>query len=271
MPLTAGGNLKIVASSDLGTLGAKTGSPVEYNWVLPSVAPLLLPWLAILLLLALKSNRTAAAWLIWLPLGCVLALTLLPPVLPSGSEIFLDAISALAIGLAAVWLLANHLRKPHRLLTFLFVLIALAGFSGLAFLSRQSADLLEAETLAIGVGVAVVALVSAIALTLAGWLVRKNYRPLAVYFGLLVSLLAVWLVVSAPFYLFVLIAQSGEIPISGYFLFIFVLTAGHFALLLPFLILSSANSFFRERLKALLNVSPVAPPVLPEAALKLSP
>ena len=128
MPLTAGGKLTIVASADLGALGAKDGSPVDYNWALPGIAPLLLPWLAILGLLALKPNRCAAAWLIWLPLGCVIAFTLPPPILPSGTDFFLDVIAALAVGLAAVWLLSNYLRRPHRLLTFLCVLLALAGF-----------------------------------------------------------------------------------------------------------------------------------------------
>ena len=89
MPLTAGGKLTIVASSDLGALGSKEGLPVTYNWVLPSVAPLLLPWLVILGLLALKPNRRAAAWLIWLPLGCVIAFTLAPPANPAiGNKFF---------------------------------------------------------------------------------------------------------------------------------------------------------------------------------------
>ena len=77
MPLTAGGKLTIVASSDLGALGAKDGLPMEYNWILPSLAPLLLPWLAILgglgLLLewilygrgttiGLPASKTASRW-----------------------------------------------------------------------------------------------------------------------------------------------------------------------------------------------------------------
>jgi hypothetical protein len=44
-----------------------------------------------------------------------------------------------------------------------------------------------------------------------------------------------------------------------------------FAMLLPFLILSSASPFYRERLKALLHVKSEAPPVMapvPEASLK---
>ena len=265
MPLTAGGKLNIVASANLGALGAKDGAPMQYTWVFPSIAPVLLPWLVILALLALKPNRAAAAWLIWLPLGCVMALTLAPPdILPGGTNFFLDVIAALAMGVAAVWLLTSYLRQSHRLLTFLLVLFALAAFSGLAFVSRQGASLIEAETLQIGILLAVGVLASAAALTLCGWLCRKSYRPLALYLWLLLSLAAVWFVIAAPFFIFVVIASGNDVPPwSEFFVPIFAIASGNFALLLPFLVLSSANPFFRERLKALLHVAPPPPPVLP--------
>jgi hypothetical protein len=161
VPLSAVGKLSIVTSSDLGALGSKEGLPVTYNWVLPSVAPLLLPWLVILGLLALKPNRCAAAWLIWLPLGCVIAFTLAPPdILPSGTNFFLDVIAALAVGLAAVWLLSNYLRRQHRFVTFLCILPALAGFSALAHVSRQGWSFTP-ETLVTGITLAVGVLASA--------------------------------------------------------------------------------------------------------------
>jgi hypothetical protein len=53
-------------------------------------------------------------------------------------------------------------------------------------------------------------------------------------------------------------------------LFPFLAAAIHFATLLPFLILSSASPFYRERLKALLNVKPEPPPVPPHMAEPLS-
>ena len=61
--------MAIIASCDLGGLGSKEGPAVDYYWVLPNIAPMLLPWLAILGLLAAKPNRCAAAWLIWLATG----------------------------------------------------------------------------------------------------------------------------------------------------------------------------------------------------------
>ena len=268
MPLTAGGKLNIVASSDLGALGSKDGSPTAYNWILPSVAPLFLPWLVILGLLALKANRCAAAWLIWLPLGCVFALTLSPPAfMPAGTNFLLDVIAALAIGLAAVWLLANHLRRQHRFVTFLSVLLTLAGFSVLAGASKQGLSLLTVESLQIGIVLAIGVLASTVALNLAGLICRSRYRPLGLYPWVLLLLAGVWLLIAAPFFVFAMIASSGGIPWSEFFIPVLVVAAVNFATLLPFLILSSASPFFRERLKAVLHVKAEMPPILSDAGL----
>ena len=271
MPLSAVGKLSIVTSSDLGALGSKEGLPVTYNWVLPSVAPLLLPWLVILGLLALKPNRCAAAWLIWLPLGCVIAFTLAPPdILPSGTNFFLDVIAALAVGLAAVWLLSNYLRRQHRFVTFLCILPALAGFSALAHVSRQGWSFTP-ETLVTGITLAVGVLASAGALSLGGLICRGRYRPFGLYVWLLILLAAIWLAIALPFFLFALIASGGKLPWSEFFVPVFAAAALNFATLLPFLILSSASPFYRERLKGLLHVKPETPPLiapLPDASLK---
>jgi len=262
VPLTAGGKLSLVASADIGGLGSRDGSPVIYDWVLPGIAPLLLPWLAILGLLALKPNRCAAAWLIWLPLGCVIGLTLaLPRILPDGADILADVISALAAGLGAVWLLSNYLRRQHRFVTFLCVLFAVAGFSVLTFASQQSLDL-TGETLVAGIALAVGVLVTAVALGLCGLICRGRYRPFGLYVWLLLMLGVSWLVIVAPIYLCQMIATGGKIDWSEFLVPVLVAALFNYAALLPFLILSSASPFFRERLKALLHVKTEAPPVI---------
>jgi hypothetical protein len=262
VPLTAGGNLSIVTSSDLGGLGAKNGTPVAYKWELPGMGPQLLPWLAILGLLVLKTNRTASAWLIWLPVGCVLALTLLPLSLPAGSDILPDVFGALAFGMAATWLLSGYLRKSHRLITFFCILFTLAGFSLLAFVARESADLLEFQLVPFAIVLGVGVFISAVALSLGGWLCRRSYHPFALGVWLFVSLFIVWLAVTGPFFIVALISSGGAIPWSEFFVPVLGMAAANFVLLLPFLILSSANSLFRERLKFLLHVPSPAPPTL---------
>ncbi len=272
MPLTAGGKLTIVSSSDLGVLGSRDGSPVTYNWALPGIAPLLLPWLALLGLLTLKPNRCAGAWLIWLPLACVIAFTLAPPPnLPAGTNFFLDVIGALAVGLAAVWLLSNQLQRQHRLLTFLCVLLALAGFSVLAAVAKQGLSLWTIESLQIGIVLAIGVLATSVALSVHGLICRGRYHPLGLYLWMFFLLAVIWLVIAAPFFLFALIASGGRIAWSEFFVPVLAAATVNFATLLPFLVLSSASPFFRERLKALLHVKLEAPPVitpLPDASLK---
>ncbi len=272
MPLTAAGKLTVVASSDLGGLGSKEGTLVAYDWVLPGVAPLLLPWLIILGLLALRPNRCASAWLIWLPLACIYVLTLTPPpFLPEGTGFVLDGISALAVGLAAIWLLSDYLKRQHRLLTFLCVLFALAGFSLLAALAKLGVSLLSIESLQTGIVLAVGVLASAMALSLAGLICRGRQRPIGLYAWLFLLLAGIWLLIAAPFFVIALVAFSGGIRWSEFFIPVFAAATVNYMLLLPFLILSSASPFFRERLKALLNVKPSAPPLispLPDANLK---
>ena len=274
MPLSAGGKLTIVASSDLGGLGSKDGSPVIYDWVLPSLAPMLLPWLAILAVLALKPNRRAAAWLIWLPLGAVVACAQAPlEILQLGSYSLLDAIPALAMGLAAVWLLSNKLRRQNRFVTFLCVLPVLAGFSGLALVSKLDWSSIE-ETILPAMALALGVLASAVALSLCGLVCRGRYRPLGLYAWLPLWLAVTWLLILAPIFLLAMMNSGGSIARGEFFVVVAevaVAATVHFAMLLPFLILSSASPFYRERLKALLHVKAEAPPViapLPEASLK---
>jgi len=268
VPLNAGGKLTIVASSGLGALGSRDGLPIAYNWGLPSIAPLLLPWLAILGLLALKPNHGWSAWWIWLPLAglaagwhCLeLALQSLRTGLPEEMlEVLLDIPVALAFGLAAVWLLSNYLRQQHHLLTFLCLLLTLAGFS---LLVAVSWSLMTTNSLQVGIVLAVGVLVSSVALSLGGLICRGRYRPLGLYLWLFILLAVVWLVIVAPSFLFALMTSGGRIAWNELFVPVLAVATVNFATLLPFLILSSASPFFRERLKALLHVKPEVPPPL---------
>jgi hypothetical protein len=243
---------------------------MSYQWTPPSLIPSFLPWLAILLLLLVKSNRCGRAWWIWLPLGCVAVMMQLSQsafeFLPSGtSDIFLELVGSLVIGVAAVWLLAPQLARSQRILTFLCFAPTLAGFSLFSCWVRQDWND-DGAIMALGmlVPLAISVFVISLALTLAGLACRGRYRPLGFYLWLLASLFVVWLVIVAPFFGLAMIVSGGQLPWQEFFLMVLVLTAVSFGMLLPFLILSSANSLFRERLKLLLHTEREAPPpVLP--------
>ena len=81
----------------------------------------------------------------------------------------------------------------------------------------------------------------------------------------------VWLVVIAPFFVTAMIASPGNVPVAALIGTVLCTTGISFGLLLPFLILSFANDFYRVRLKDLLHLGreappPVIAPLLPTAA-----
>ena len=286
--------LQIAAARDLGGLGATEGPPVAYNWTTAGLGPRLLPWLAILALLALKPNRGWAAWWIWLPLAVLASgshwllqtLQSLPRNAPGEAfEIFLGVPVAWGFGLAALWLLASHLGHHHRLRTVLgslavlavFIVFSFAATAGWGLMAEPLASLLDPRHCAATANVGVMALpllvplvlpapVVAAAVALCGLACRGRYRPIGLWFWLALSLLASWIATAALLYRMchvVLPGLEGHVPFLGIGLFMAAVT---FVVSLPFLILSAACPFFRERLKALLHVKPVAPAATSAAA-----
>ena len=230
--------------------------------------PQLLPWLAILGLLMLKPNRCASAWWVWVPLGCVAGLASAPqPVLallPSSQyEMFLELIGALGFGLAAAWLLSSYLGWKHRMLAFLGFLLALAAFSGLAFAGRQGWEGVGLEMMQMGLFLGVSALVISVAVSLAGLVCRKRYGWLRLSLWLVAALETVWLLVLGPIFVIEQMMSRGNVPVMALLAVAGVATGITFGTLLPFLVLSFVNQFYRERLKALLHLGDTAaPPVI---------
>jgi hypothetical protein len=237
----------------------------------------LLPWLAILVLLALKPNRGWSPWWIWLPLGglaagwhCLeLALQSSRTGLPDGVlEILLDVPVALAFGLAALWLLASHLGRRHRFLTFLGTLAVLVVFTVFSFAATAGWGLVVEPVMGLldprrctataGVGEmalpflvlpVLLVLVVVTAMALSGLACRWRHRPWWFCLWLFLSLLAAWVAASALLHFLCRMAVFLRI---GPFM-----VAVMFATLLPFLVLSWVNPLFRERLKALLHLKRV--------------
>jgi hypothetical protein len=254
-----------VAYADLGGLGSKQGAPVAYYWVMPSLMPQFLPWLAILALLLLKPNRCASAWWVLIPLGMVAAVACAPQsvreLLPSSQfEMFLEWIGALGFGLAAVWLVSSYLGWKHRMLAFLGILVAQGVFSSLAYVVRQGWEGLGSETFALGVVLLLSALVISAALSLAGLMCRGRYGGLRLSMWLLAALVVAWLVVIVPFSIIAMIASGGNFPALQFLISVPVAAGIIFGVLLPFLVLAFANGFYRERLQALLHLGGTLPP-----------
>ena len=258
-----------MAYADLGGLGSKQGAPVFYDWAPPSLVPQVLPWLAILALLMLKPNRCASAWWILLPLACVAGVACLPdsaleflPWFPS--ELYLETIGVLGFGVAAVWLLSSYLAWKHRMLAFLGMLIALGVFCLLALVLRLGGGGVGTEAMQLGLFLAVGGLVMSVALTLAGLACRGRYGVLRLSFRLIAALMVLWMLLIGPYFVITLYASAGNDLLTVLLQMMATATGITFGVMLPFLVLSFANGFYRERLKGLLHVSSVAsPPILP--------
>jgi hypothetical protein len=270
VPLTTRGELKVVAYNDLKGLGATDGPALAYIWTPPSLLPPLLPWLAVLALLAARPNHSGRAWLIWCPLGLVVVAAnacmtpLLSDILPSEFLAALESIvTSLAFGLAAVWLLSPYLRQRYRVVSFLKVLFACAIMAAFASIVRQdSEEIVEAFALFIFLGACV--LLATISFSLAGLVCRRRYRPLGLALWLAVFLLGLALAVTAPFAAIAMAANGGQVQHLGPVLCgVLAVAGGCYAVLLPFLLLAFACDFYRQRLKDLLHLEPMAaPPVL---------
>ena len=275
------GRFLITASRDLGGLGVSEGPPVLYKWTTAGRGSEVLPWLAILGLLALKPNRGWAAWWVWLPLMLLVVgnhwlLQTLQNSSPNGSEtaweIFLAVPVAWGFGLAALWLLASNIGGRSRLLTVLGNLGVLTVFSVCSFaaevggspLAESVGRLLDpwycSATAGMGLDAQPLLLslilpapVIAAALALCGLACRGGSRPIRLSLWLILSLLAGWIAVSALLHgwCHVVVPNSGRYAL---FLGIGLFMGGvSSVVLLPFLILSAVSPFHRERLKLLMS------------------
>jgi hypothetical protein len=251
-----------VAYADLGGLGSKQGTAVTYDWKAPNVVPALLPWLAILALLALKRNRCAAAWWVGVPLLCVGGLLLVPQslleFLPSGQlEMFLEMIGALGFGAAAVWLLAGYLEWKHPLLAFLGILVVQEAFSILTFMLGHG---LEADSLQMLVPLSFAGFALPAALSLAGLLCgkRKGWWRLSLW--LIPTLMVTWIAVLGAFFFYERMRRGANIPWYAFLVVAWVAFLISLGVLLPFLVLTFANGFYRERMKGVFHLGAPAPP-----------
>jgi len=267
---TLAGELTVAAYANLGGLGATQGPPARFVWTLPNLLAVLLPWLAVLALLALPSNRNPRAWWIWAPLvgATLLAVGLERAFEAADSEdvgqIALAVASAVAFGLAAIWLLGGALARRRvfgiGLLALAFAAVSLLALVASPFFWKQGLDWIgyAPETPYWLLLFAILnGLVYAGALNLTGWRCRQRLSGVRISLWLLFWLWPMWVVAMG-----LLMGAMREemhsieialLPVPVIFSLI------SFGLVLPFLVLSFSSSFYRERLNALLRLPATAP------------
>lgn len=270
----------MISYADLGGLGARDGAPVVHTWEPPPPEPpqvyvaattslKVLPWLLILLPLFLfQANRCSAAWWIWLPIVLSALVGITVTGLLTGNDRSLpQAVGSFIVGLAAVWLLMPFLGSRYRIVAFLKTLPVLAGFSVLAYVPTLLAD--EGGWLDfrpyLAVLLAVASLVATLALTLGGLPVRRRFRPIRFLSCLAVWILLAWTVIAAPFVIYALL--ESHVDLWEFFLGLLSISGITLALLLPLVLLSFFQPFYRARLLGWLK----APEADPSAVATTSP
>lgn len=235
--------------------------------------PAVLPWLLMLILLALKPNRIGQAWWIWAPLGVLFILQVgLIALSSSGFDmiepivVFADIFGAAGFGLGAVWLLSPFLAGRPRPVVFLALMLIQGAFATVSFLAgMEHGDFPFHIGMLLALGAVVLLL--ALALTLSGWLCKRRYGPARFALWLLALLLGGWLLAAVPFAVFAAIVQGMEVWL-GILMGAAAFAVASFAVALPFLVLSFVNAYYHERLRRLLGLSApsLPPPLIPVAA-----
>ncbi len=271
VPLRASGKLLIAASQDIGGLGAKDGPPVEYTWVPGSLLPRAVPWLALFGLLMLKRNRTLSAWWIWVPLACALGLSpalrnLMASLPDQPVDIVLETLKGAAFGTAAVWLIAGYLGWTHRFLSFLAIIGTSAVFGSFTVALSQWEEWNVESSFAL-VATLLACFIITATVMLAGLGCRRLYGALRFLLGSVAAFLVVSAAISALLLGLIWLLTHGHLVLAPVLAAIFVLSIMSFGALLPFLLLTCANPFYRERIKDLLHLATrEAPPVIAPTA-----
>jgi hypothetical protein len=167
-----------------------------------------------------------------------------------------QAVGSFIVGLAAVWLLMPFLGSRYRIVAFLKTLPVLAGFSLLAYVPTLLAD--EGGWLDFrpyfALLLAVASLVATLALSLGGLSVRRRFGPIRFLSWLAVWILLAWTAIATPFVIYALLQSHVDLWES--FLGLLITSGITLVLLLPLVLLSLFQPFYRARLLNWLKVPP---------------
>jgi hypothetical protein len=280
----------VVAYANLGGLGAREGRPVVHTWEPPPPEPPqmsvaastslnLLPSLLILLPLFLfRPNRSPKAWWIWLPavISGLAGITTTCLTTDNDRSLAQAVVCSFTVGLAAMWLLMPFLGSRYRIVAFFKALPVLAGFSLLAFVPTLLADhsgWLDFRPFLAGL-LALGSLAATLALTLGGLSVRRRFGRIRFLCWLAVWTMLAWAIIATPFG--ILASLESHIDWGEACLALLAVSGLTLALLLPLVLLSFFQPFYRARFLAFLNLPQLdpsagatTPPSIPDLAQPL--
>jgi hypothetical protein len=245
-------------------LGAASSKPISYTWVPGNPAPLVIPAIVLLGLLAVKKNRTGQAWLILLPL--VIAFVL-QAVLASTSgdrfemSVFSEAILTGIYALTAFWLISFLVARKGLVVVFFAGAGLMVLFAAVRLLSILVMDGDWQTTVVASMLLGIALPLNLLGLVLGGWAARRQYRPGRVIILSLLVLTVGWFLAASPFFLISAFSRGDFSDFGEFVTAVGCAIAINTLALLPFIVLSMITPFYRERLKALLHLEREEPPV----------
>jgi len=253
--LTTFGDLRIVASHDIGELGPKEGKAVIYNWKwYYNILPLSLFFALILLIVFVRANRTPRSWLIFVPLLIVnLLWSIFLKALGADSvqaSVFSILFHSYTVGIASLWLLGHKIANRRRFITFLLALVIMAVTGLIGIISYGMTDF-SGEGFAVLMLLGVLAFTMLLGFVLSGFMCRNRYSNLRFMLWLALWCVLVCMVVSMAFISIMFVIDGPPtsifqillafVPIS----LIFGLCT--YVIIVPYMILAFRSSFFRQR------------------------
>ncbi len=274
VPFATHAELKIVASQDIGELGAKDSEPVTYNWKWHYNIPGLLVWVILILSLVLvRANRNRRALLVFIPLLITTLwwmgfanLTRMPL---AQKEICAMVFQSLCVGLAVLWLLGEKIANRKRYVTFLSAFAVLAATVLAGAISYGMVGL-SGDALGTMILLATFIVTLLFSFVLSGWRCRKFYGVLrfalwqAIWCGGM-SIAALCLLAT------VLMIIKSDLRSSWASLLIEIPIVGAisglvcYALVLPFVILALKSPFFYRRFYACMRLQSMPATIGPDA------
>ena len=275
----------MVSYADLGGLGAREGTPVTCTWERPPPPPpriiaaasagvrILVALLGLLPLFLFRPNRSSKAWWIWLPVGTAALVGTAVAFLMTDEELSLpQAVCAFVIGLASVWLMMPYLKGRRGIGTFFKTFPVLAGFSLLGFVPASFAEgggWIDVRPY-LATLLAVASMAATLALVFTGLAVRRRFGRVRCIVWLAVWTVLAWTAIATPFA--IVGSVNGGNDWKAGLLAILSLSAILLGLVLPLVLLSFFQPFYRHRFFGWLNLpqpEPTAgtavPPKIPGA------
>lgn len=257
MPLTAFGDLKIVSSQDIGSLGPREGYPVTYHWYMLWNVLVFLPYVCLLGLFASKPNRNRPALAVLFPFAALAAPLLLLDwgLVRAGRDepaLVAEVLLAILNGLAALWLISHSFIGQHRWKTLRNALAVFLGFAVLTAFSQS----LRIPPAIVCAGACVTILLG---LALAGKRCRRRFTGMRFTLWACLGILLTCAGITLPLACLAALIDSDISAVAEGIVLSILVASPLCILLLPFLVLTFRSAIYRQRFLAVFGLTEGTP------------